>query len=72
MKQKTLKFYEGNHLTIGVNGLPPNFFVKDGEVGGSDVLLMELLAKKFDFSFEVKFKGGTADVLVNLVIFSNP
>ena len=61
-----------NHLNIGVSGVPPNFFVKDGEIGGTDMLLIKLLAKKLNFSFGIKSQGANPNALVNMVIQITP
>ena len=58
-------------LNIGITGLPPHFFLMNGKKKGSEMLILELLATKFDFAINVVNKGATivaANEIVQMVI----
>ena len=58
-------------LNIGITGLPPHFFLMNGKKKGSEMLILELLATKFDFAINVVNKGATivtANGIVQMVI----
>ena len=55
-------------LDFGITSLPPHFFMKDGKIRGSDVLIVELLAKTMGFKINVvKPVAGGPNALVQLV-----
>ena len=55
-------------LDFGITSLPPHFFLKDGKIRGSDVLILELVAKKLDFKINVvKVVAGGPNALVQTV-----
>ena len=55
-------------LDFGITSLPPHFFMKANKIRGSDVLIVELLAKTMDFKINaVKTVAGGPNALVQLV-----
>ena len=55
-------------LDFGITSLPPHFFMKANKIRGSDVLIVELLAKMMDFKINaVKTVAGGPNALVQLV-----
>ena len=55
-------------LIMGTGGPPPHFFLMDGKIRGSDMLIIELLAKKLHFAINITNKGLIANELVEMVI----
>ena len=51
------------HLKIGGAGVKPWFYIEDGELRGSDPLMVDLLSKKLGFSYTLEFNAANfADV----------
>ena len=55
-------------LSMGTGGPPPHFFLMDGKIRGSNKLIIELLAKKLDFAFNITNKGLKGNELVEMVM----
>ena len=51
------------HLKIGGAGVKPWFYVEDGELRGSDPLMIDLLSEKLGFSYSLEYNAANfADV----------
>ena len=53
-------------LHIGVLGFWPHFFVQDFKMKGSDILMIELLSKKLDFSYKLTFVDTYENVVTEV------
>ena len=45
------------HLNIGGAGVIPWFYIEDGKLRGSDVLMVELLSEKLGFSYTLEMNS---------------
>ena len=64
---KWTKSILGKRLRLGVIGPKPYFFVKDGEVKGSDKLMAGYLAKRLNFEYELVRPKGAFSGMVSAV-----
>ena len=64
---KWTKSITGKHLSLGMIGPKPYFFVKDGEVKGSDKLMAGYLAKRLHFKFDIIRPEGAFSGMVSAV-----
>ena len=65
---KWTKSIQGKRLRLGVIGPKPYFFVKDGEIKGSDKLMAGYLAKRLNFEYELVRPKGAFSGMVSAVI----
>ena len=61
------KSIRGKRLRLGVIGPKPYFFVKDGEIKGSDKLMAGYLAKRLNFEYELVRPKGAFSGMVSAV-----
>ena len=64
---KWTKSILGKRLRLGVIGPKPYFFVKDGEIKGSDKLMAGYLAKRLNFEYELVRPKGAFSGMVSAV-----
>ena len=64
---KWTKSIRGKRLRLGVIGPKPYFFVKDGEIKGSDKLMAGYLAKRLNFEYELVRPKGAFSSMVSAV-----
>ena len=53
-------------LEIGVLGEWPHFFLEDGIVRGSDILMIDLLSKKLGFSYKLTVVDTSDNVVLEV------
>ena len=64
---KWTRSIRGKRLRLGVIGPKPYFFVKDGEIKGSDMLMAGYLAKRLNFEYELVRPKGAFSGMVSAV-----
>ena len=58
--------WHGKTIQVAMGGAKPWFYVENGELKGSDVMLVRLLSKKLGFKYEMKAVGWH-DLVVEMV-----
>ena len=64
---KWTKSLRGKRLRLGMIGPKPYFFVKEGEVKGSDKLMAGYLAERLHFEFDIIRPEGAFSGMVSAV-----
>ena len=64
---KWTKSLQGKRLRFGVIGPKPYFFVKNGEIKGSDKLMAGYLSKRLGFEYELVRPKGAFSGMVSAV-----